>query len=82
MKLKQIGEDLAKHVFQLHNVDSHEQLKLKKQVKLQDMLNFFRQVEPCLVAIQACGSAHYWAPELRKLGRSKADCLPNLLSRT
>lgn len=68
MKLKRIGVDLAKHVFQLHGVDSHEQVKLKKQVKRQDMLNVFRQIEPCLVAMEACGSAHYWARELRKLG--------------
>lgn len=68
MKLKRIGVDLAKQVFQLHGVDSHEQVKLKKQVKRQEMLNVFRQIEPCLVAMEACGSAHYWARELRKLG--------------
>jgi len=68
MKLKRIGVDLAKHVFQLHGVDSHEQVKLRKQVKRKDMLNVFRQIEPCLVAMEACGSAHYWARELGKLG--------------
>jgi len=68
MKLKRIGVDLAKAVFQLHGVDSHEQVKLRKQVKRGGMLNVFRQMEPCLVAMEACGSAHYWARELRKLG--------------
>jgi len=68
MKLKRIGIDLAKQVFQLHGVDSHEQVKLKKQVKRQDMLDVFRQMEPCLVAMEACGSSHYWARELKKLG--------------
>src|SRR5262249_40610200 len=68
MKLKRIGVDLAKEVFQVHGVDSHEQVKLRKQVKRRDLLNVFRQIEPCLVAMEACGSAHYWARELRKLG--------------
>jgi transposase len=49
-------------------VDSHEQVKLKKQVKRQEMLTVFRQIEPCVVAMEACGSAHYWARELRRLG--------------
>lgn len=68
MKLKRIGVDLAKQVFQVHGVDSHEQVKCRKQLKRSQMLDFFRQVEPCLVAMEACGSSHYWARELGKLG--------------
>src|SRR5687768_13063786 len=68
MKLKRIGVDLAKDVFQIHGVDSHEQVKLRRQVKRHQMLHVFRQVEPCVVAMEACGSAHYWARELKKLG--------------
>lgn len=68
MKLKRIGVDLAKNVFQIHGVDSHEQVKMRKQVKRHNMLNLFRQMEPCVVAMEACGSAHYWAQELKKLG--------------
>ena len=68
MKLKRIGIDLAKHVFQVHGVDSHEQVKCRKQLKRGQMLDFFRQLEPCLVAMEACGSSHYWARELIKLG--------------
>lgn len=68
MKLKRIGVDLAKQVFQVHGVDSHEQVKCRKQLKRSQMLDFFRQVEPCLVAMEACGSAHHWARELGKLG--------------
>lgn len=68
MKLKRIGVDLAKNVFQVHGVDSHEQVKLRKQVKRKEMLNCFRQIEPCVVAMEACGGAHYWARELGKLG--------------
>lgn len=68
MKLKRVGVDLAKQVFQLHGVDSHEQVKLRKQVKRRELLHVFRQIEPCLVVMEACGSAHYWARELGKLG--------------
>ena len=75
MKLKRIGVDLAKSVFQVHGVDSHERVQVRKQLmdlgQLQrnQMLDFFRQVEsPCVVAMEACGSAHYWGRELIKLG--------------
>lgn len=68
MKLKRIGVDLAKNVFQIHGVDSHEQVKLRKQVKRTQMLALFGRIEPCVVAMEACGSAHYWARELGKLG--------------
>jgi transposase len=68
MKLKRIGVDLAKQVFQLHGVDSHEQVKCRRQLKRAQMREFFRRLEPCLVAMEACGSAHYWARELRQLG--------------
>ena len=75
MKLKRIGVDLAKSVFQVHGVDSHERVKVRKQLmalgqpQRNQMLDFFRQVEsPCVVAMEACGSAHYWGRELIKLG--------------
>ncbi|TXR35258.1 IS110 family transposase, partial [Ectopseudomonas mendocina] len=53
MKLKRIGVDLAKQVFQVHGVDSHEQVKCRKQLKRHQMLDFFRQLEPCVVAMEA-----------------------------
>lgn len=68
MKLKRIGVDLAKQVFQLHGVDSHEQPVLRRQLKRGQMMNFFRALEPTLVGMEACGGAHYWARELGKLG--------------
>ena len=75
MKLKRIGIDLAKSVFQVHGVDSHERVQVRKQLMARgqpqrsQMLDFFRQVEsPCVVAMEACGSSHYWGRELIKLG--------------
>ena len=77
MKLKRIGVDLAKQVFQVHGVDSHEQVKCRKQLKRHQMLDFFRQLEPCVVAMEACGSAHYWGRELRALGHDVRLILPS-----
>ncbi len=70
MNIKRIGVDLAKQVFQLHGVDHHEQPVLRKQLKRGHMLTFFRQLPPCLVGMEACASAHYWARELQKLGHT------------
>lgn len=68
MKLKRIGIDLAKNVFQVHGVDHHERVRLKKQVKRAALLALFRQIEPALVAMEACAGAHYWGRELARLG--------------
>ncbi len=70
MKIKRIGIDLAKHVFQVHGVDEVEQVVLKKRLRRSEMLTFFAKVEPTLIGVEACGSAHYWARELGKLGHS------------
>ena len=53
MKLKRIGVDLAKQVFQVHGVDSHEQAVCRKQIKRPGLLDFFRQLGPCPAVRQA-----------------------------
>ncbi|ELO8297319.1 transposase, partial [Salmonella enterica] len=70
MNIKRIGLDLAKLVFQLHGVDHHERVVLRKTLRRSQMLVFFAQLEPCLIGIEACGSSHYWARELTRLGHS------------
>lgn len=70
MNIKRLGIDLAKHVFQLHGVDNHEQPVLKKKLKREQMLSYFRDLTPCLIGMEACGGAHYWARELQKLGHT------------
>lgn len=70
MKIKRIGIDLAKHVFQVHGVDECEKAVLKKRLRRGEMLTFFAKVEPTLIGVEACGSAHYWARELSKLGHT------------
>jgi len=70
MNIKRIGIDLAKQVFQLHGVDSHEKAVLRKKLKREQMLPFFRDLPPCLIGMEACSGAHFWARELQKLGHT------------
>ena len=63
-----IGLDLAKTVFQVNGADSEGRPVLRKQLRRGQMLGFFASVPACLVGLEACASAHYWARELQALG--------------
>ena len=63
-----VGLDLAKHVFQVHCVDASGRVVVAKSVRRNKLLEFFASLPPCLVGLEACGSAHHWARELVKLG--------------
>ena len=60
MKITTVGIDLAKEVFQIHGVDERGKAILRKQAKRKDMARFFANLEPCLIGMEACGSAHHW----------------------
>jgi transposase len=70
MKLTTIGIDLAKNVFQVHGVDVHGRVSLKKQLKRSQVAAFFANLPPCLIGMEACCSAHYWARKLQALGHT------------
>jgi transposase len=70
MKVTRIGLDIAKQTFELHGVDRRGRAILRKTLKRERMLEFFTQLEPCEVALEACGGAHYWHRELSKLGHT------------
>ena len=63
-----VGLDLAKHVFQVHGVDASGRVVVAKAIRRNKLLEFFASLPPCLVGLEACGSAHHWARELIKLG--------------
>lgn len=63
-----IGVDLAKTVFQLHGVNDAGARVLRRQLRRSQMLEFFQKLPGCLVGMEACAGAHYWARELTKLG--------------
>jgi transposase len=68
MNITQVGIDLAKVVFQVHAVDARGKVLLRKQLKRQQMILFFTQLSPCLIGMEACGGAHFWARRLTELG--------------
>ena len=68
MQITTIGLDLAKSVFQVHGIDAAGQVVVRKSVRRAQMLAFFSKLPPCLVGIEACGTSHYWARELIRLG--------------
>lgn len=67
-EISTVGLDLAKNVFQLHAVDAAGEVVIRRQVRRAQMLLFFSRLPPCLIGIEACAGAHYWARELTKLG--------------
>jgi transposase len=70
MKITTIGIDLAKTLFQAHGVDRYGKAGLRRQLKRKDVMSFFATLEPCLIGMEACGSAHYWARKLSELGHT------------
>ena len=66
MKITTVGIDLAKNLFQVHGVNEHGKAVLKKQLRRDQVAEFFAQLPACLIGIEACGSAHHWARKLRR----------------
>ncbi|MCW2239315.1 IS110 family RNA-guided transposase [Azospirillum canadense] len=65
-----IGLDLAKSVFQLHGVDGRGKTVLTKRVRRDGVLTFFANLPACVVGLEACASAHFWAREISRLGHT------------
>ena len=65
-----IGLDLAKKVLQVHGVDAEGKVVVARKLRRKEVLAFFAKLPPCLVGMEACGSAHFWAREIAKLGHT------------
>ena len=70
MQITTIGLDIAKNVFQVHGIDAAEKVIVRKQLRRGQIIAFFEALAPCLVGMEACGSAHYWGREIAKLGHT------------
>jgi len=70
MKITTVGIDLAKSVFQVHGVDQGGKPVVQKRLSRQQVLRYFAQLPPCLVGMEACGGAHYWARKLQAQGHT------------
>ena len=63
-----VGIDLAKTVFQIHAVDKNGKMLERKAIRRLKLLSYFANIPPCLIGMEACSSAHYWARKLEGLG--------------
>jgi transposase len=70
MNITTVGIDLAKNVFQVHGVDGRGKPVLRKAVKRAELTKVFANMPACLIGLEACGSAHYWARKLTELGHT------------
>jgi transposase len=63
-----VGLDIAKRLFQVHAVDARGWVVARRKLRRSQLLTWFSKLRPCLVGMEACATAHYWARELAKLG--------------
>jgi len=63
-----VGIDIAKLVFQVHGVDKYGKVCIQAKISRHKLLQFTAQLRPCLIGMEACGGAHYWATEFQKQG--------------
>ena len=68
MNISMIGIDVAKSVFQVHGVDASEQVVVQCKLRRGQVHKYFSRLAPCVVGMEACGTAHYWGRELMALG--------------
>ena len=77
-QITRIGMDTSKRFFQLHGVDANERPVLRRQLTRSQVVPFFTRLPRTVVAIEACGAAHYWARELGALGHEVKLIAPQL----
>ena len=70
MQTVTIGLDIAKSVFQVHGIDERGEVIIRRQLKRRYVLMFFEKLQPCVIGIEACASAHHWSRELKALGHT------------
>lgn len=63
-----LGIDLTKSVFQVHGADRSGPVVFRKKLRRDQVLSFFSMLPRCVVAMEACASAHHWAREIAALG--------------
>lgn len=65
-----VGLDLAKNIFQVHAVNAGGDVIVRRALRRAQVLAFFEKLSPCLVGMEACGSAHYWAQQIGAMGHT------------
>lgn len=77
--IKVLGVDLAKNVFQLHGTDASGKVVLRKRLSRVKLIEFMSNLQPCLIGIEACGSAHYWARTFGAMGHTVKMMAPQFV---
>lgn len=77
-QITRIGMDTSKHFFQLHGVNAAEEVVLRKKLRRSQMVTFFEQLPPTVIAIEACGGSHHWARLLSSFGHEVKLIAPQL----
>lgn len=80
MTITTVGIDLAKNLFQVHGVDERDKAILKKQLRRDQMAAFFVNLPPCLIGMEACGSAHHWGRKMQSMGHTVRLMAPQFVS--
>ena len=70
MNITTLGIDIAKSVFHLHGTNKQGKVALKKRLRRDRLLAFMKNLPPCLVGMEACGGAHYWARKFQGYGHT------------
>ena len=63
-----IGIDLAKNSFQVHGARSDGSVAFRRKLTRPKVLAFLTSQPRCVVAMEACASAHYWGREIEEFG--------------
>lgn len=79
-KLVRLGIDLAKRVIQLHGVDACERVVVRRSLSVDKLAEFMVQIPPCLVAMEACGTAHHWARKFTTFGHKVRLIAPQFVA--
>ena len=77
--IKVLGMYLAKNIFQLHGVDNNECCIYKKQLNKAQLIETLSNFSPCIIGIEACGGAHYWARKLNTMGHTVKIMAPQFV---
>lgn len=80
LHVTRIGIDVAKQVFQVHGVDERGHTVLRRRLARSQVRTVLAHLPPCVVGLEACGSAHYWARELRALGHDVRLMAPQFVT--
>lgn len=77
--IKVLGVDLAKNVFQIHGTDATGKCVLRKRLTRAKFIEFIANLSPCLIGIEACGGAHYWARYFKQCGHEVRMMAPQFV---